>query len=217
MSSRHPVLFLALMPDPLTARAIGRRADLTCERHGLRSRRLGDEQFHVSLFGLGSDRPETVAWTERVAPAVRFRPFELTFDRALSFRQREKCPFVLTGQKGLETLRVFHAHLGGILKRAGLPLPDRLPFTPHLTLVWDHRRIPGYPLLRPLTWHATNFVLVRSFVGEGRYEIAGRWPLAKETAVVVSGRETSPAAPLPAQTDCNTRSIASWIRPLLAT
>ena len=49
-------------------------------------------------------------------------------------------------------------------------------FTPHMTLLYDQRRLPLQPV-QPLRWHVGEFLLVRSFLGQTRYQLEGRWQL----------------------------------------
>jgi 2'-5' RNA ligase len=55
----------------------------------------------------------------------------------------------------------------------GKPEPT---FTPHLTLLYDKRRLPLQPV-QPLRWLVREFVLVRSYLGQTRYQMEGCWAL----------------------------------------
>jgi hypothetical protein len=46
----------------------------------------------------------------------------------------------------------------------------------HLTLCYDRVSAPETVLERPPTLRVEGFALVRSFYGQGRYEIIGEWP-----------------------------------------
>ena len=67
---------------------------------------------------------------------------------------------------------------GGVLAQKGAPGPARTAFTPHVTLLYDQRSLAGQAVL-PTQWVAGGFVLLRSFVGETRYQelAAGSWQL----------------------------------------
>src|SRR5437899_5613476 len=97
-------LFLAVFPDPFTAQRISRLAMKLRERHGLRGRVRPLDHLHVSLHALGhaSEIPETVVHhIGQICEAVtEFIPaFEVTFDRALSFRDGiDKRPLVLANR-----------------------------------------------------------------------------------------------------------------------
>ena len=78
---------------------------------------------------------------------------------------------ILTGGHGLAELRKFAHQLAAAFE-------VRLSsFTPHLTLIWDEKLIEPHEI-RSMTWTVREFALIRSFVGQSRYEILARWPLA---------------------------------------
>ncbi len=97
----------------------------------------------------------------------------------MSFNIRDsKLPYVLTGGAGLDRLREFRKELGWTLADQ-LGLKIITSFTPHLTVLYDAKSIPKHPIA-PVKWTATEFVLIRSFVRESRYEIQGRWELSHQ-------------------------------------
>jgi len=69
---------------------------------------IDPERLHVSLFFLGG-LPEQILRTACEAAAdVRVEPFEVSFDRSISFRgQPGSRPFVLVGDDGLRQLASF--------------------------------------------------------------------------------------------------------------
>jgi 2'-5' RNA ligase len=162
------------MPDPATAALIRRRTSATIHRYQLDGRPIDEDRLHITLYQLGNFEPQSSDptriqdWLQRRL-VWQFASFEVTLDRALSFRGRENHPFVLTGSK-LEDLHAFHRQVGDVL---GLPTRG---FTPHLTLVRSKKSIPVHDI-QPVAWKATEFVLVKSFLGQSRYEILERWPL----------------------------------------
>lgn len=78
-----------------------------------------------------------------------------------------------------EPLRGFHAFQQCVatgMARAGLRERDGRRPRAHLTLLYWH----GAPLRQPtipLSWMATEFVLIHSLLGETRHEVLARWPL----------------------------------------
>jgi 2'-5' RNA ligase len=107
-------------------------------------------------------------------------PFEVTFDRVLSFKGRPgHRPLVLTGETGLNPLIDFQQALGEALGKAlgkaGLRL-SRARFTPHLTLLYDEGKFDPRPI-EPITWTVRDFVLIHSWLGKTLYVEKGRWPL----------------------------------------
>ena len=165
-------LFLGIAPDHSTRSLLSRRAQLTCTKHGFQGRPITPERLHISLHGFGEYHPQLAETVSRIAETIRFAPFDVTLDHALTFRNRDPHPFVLTCHDRLEPLRAFHRKLAEALN-----LVIERAFKPHLTLIWDTKMIPEYKIDKPVTLTVREFVLIRSFVGESRYEFVGRWPL----------------------------------------
>jgi 2'-5' RNA ligase len=166
-------LFLAVRPSPEECEQIYRRAVLTCRHRNLWGRPISADCLHISLLGFGEYSDHEAALISRVADAIRFPALEITLDRAMSFKNRDRHPFVLTSDEGVEQVRRFYEFLGTRFSDEGSSL-RRKPLKPHMTLVWDRKLIDEYEVERPLRWTAREFVLVRSFQGQGRHEIVGR-------------------------------------------
>ena len=66
--------------------------------------------------------------------------------------------------------------LGDSLRRRGIPA-EKTTFTPHITLSYDKHEVEEEALIAPIKWTVREFVLIKSFIGKGRYEVLGRWPL----------------------------------------
>jgi len=162
--------FLAVLPDPTTATRLARRTAASCLKYNFSSRPISPERFHISLLGFGDYDPKLAEAVTRIAGTIQALPFEVRFDRALSFKSAKKSPFVLTGEESLAKLREF---AGQVSAAFGVKLSS---FTPHLTLIWDDKRIEPHEI-QPVGWIVREFTLIRSFVGKSRYEILGRWPL----------------------------------------
>ncbi len=173
-------LFLALLLDPALHERVTRRVQLSVRKHGFTGAPIAAERLHVSLLNFGRQSKEDVAAkVSAIAATVRFPSFDVTLDRAMSFQihGKERLPFVLAGERGVAGIRAFHGVLydwffGDDFGREKAP---RL--TPHLTLLYDRKVVAPYPVQHPLSWTARDFVLVRSHVGQSRYDIIGRWPL----------------------------------------
>jgi 2'-5' RNA ligase len=172
-------VFFAVVPDPRTGEVTGRRIAATRRKYALVGRPIPADRLHISLHNISAldttGSKASVAAACNVVEAFKFPAFDVTFDRALSFRHHGLCPYVLTGGTGLETLRCFHEELGQWLSdRLGVRLSRA--FTPHLTLLYDNKLIPAHNIV-PITWTVTEFVLIRSQLGLGRYDLAGCWKL----------------------------------------
>ena len=170
-------LFFAVMPDALTAERVAELADGLREEHGLAGHPLAPERLHVTLHHLGDYAglpPSLLPKVRQAAARVRMPEFEVCFDQVGSFAGSVKNPFVLRSEYGAELLNGLHEELARCLQGVGGKLDPR--FTPHMTLLYDRRRLPIQPV-QPLRWFVREFVLVRSFLGQGRYQIEGRWQL----------------------------------------
>jgi len=167
-------LFLAAVPDAGTAERIHQVAGVLKRAHHFDGKLIAPKRLHISLFALSGlpDGQLCAAW--EAAMDVRAEPFEVSFDRSVSFRgQPDNRPFVLIGEKGLRGLQSFRQMLGAAMMRRGLRRLASTSFTPHVTLLYDPRGVDEYPI-EPIGWTVREFVLVRSLNG---HEHLVRWPL----------------------------------------
>jgi 2'-5' RNA ligase len=167
-------LFLAAVPDADTARRIHRLAGALKRAHKFDGKIIEAERLHVSLFFLG-ELPEPVARTaSEVAAEVRAPPFQVLFDRSVTFRGKPgNQPFVLTGDHGLDRLKSFRRTLGVAMSSKGWRDLAKKEFTPHVTLLYAERSVEEQPI-EPIGWTVNEFVLIHSMRGHVRL---GRWPL----------------------------------------
>jgi 2'-5' RNA ligase len=173
-------VFLALVPSAAMVKAVGELTRELRRDHGLRGKAVAPSCLHVSLHGLGAHHGVPPGLTDAVSAAVSpvsMPPFDIRFDRALSFtNKRAARPFVLRAGRNMAALNVFHRALGEAVTRTGLGCWVTRHFTPHMTLLYD-RQLVEEQAIEPLSWTVTEFVLVHSFVGEGRHDHLARWPL----------------------------------------
>jgi RNA 2',3'-cyclic 3'-phosphodiesterase len=167
-------LFLAAVPDADTAARIYRLAEVLKRAHKFGGKIIEPERLHISLFFLGG-LPERLVETACEAVAkVRVPPFEVSFDRTASFRNRPgNRPLVLIGDDGLDRLRSFRRSLGVALARNGLKYLTKKDFTPYVTLLYAERDVDEHPI-EPVGWTVNEFVLIHS--NRGHVKLA-RWPL----------------------------------------
>jgi 2'-5' RNA ligase len=167
-------LFLAVLPDADMSEEIYRMAEIIKRAHGFRGQLIAPDRLHVTLFPL-SGLPEPVV--QRACEAideVRAAPFDVSFDRTMSFRGRAGSrPFVLTGQTGLRRLRSFRRSLAATMMSKGLRFMARRDFTPHVTLLFDDRAVEENPF-GPIGWTVRDIVLIRSLRG---HRLLARWRL----------------------------------------
>jgi 2'-5' RNA ligase len=177
---RRNVVYFALLPDARAAASIaGLRQKLRAD-HGLTGRMRASEFLHLSLNGIGAfDALPTgiVSAAVRAGGAVRAAPFEVAFDRVMSFRSGPLRPLVLRCRDGLAALTALHRALGMEMRRVGLRSGTGPVFTPHITLLYDESVVAHSPLDDPVCWSVREFVLVHSLHGGGRHIHLARWPL----------------------------------------
>jgi 2'-5' RNA ligase len=169
-------LFLAAVPDAATAEEIYRRAGILKRAHQFSGSLIKPERLHISLFFLGGLPDDVVQTACDAAKAVRIPPFEVSFDRTVSFRGNPSSrPFVLTGEDGLIRLKSFRRALGAAIAGCGLRRVAKTNFTPHVTLLYDKRDVAEHPIA-PISWTVSDFVLIHSL---NRHDHLARWPLRK--------------------------------------
>lgn len=182
-SSQPPVpagLFFSVFPEPPAAVRIAQLArDLRC-RFGLRGRPLLTARFHSSLYGFDScdvTSATVVAKARQAAAIVTARPFRVSFDCATSFSGKDgRCPLVLMGEDGVIGLTMLYSSLCTAMRTMGFPLKAHSSFTPHVTLLYDARRIDEQPI-EPICWTVREFVLVFSLIGRTKHVPLERWQL----------------------------------------
>jgi RNA 2',3'-cyclic 3'-phosphodiesterase len=171
-------LFFSIFPDAATAVRIARFARHCRRQFGFSGRPLATSRFHISLQDLGEyeGMPESVvAKASDAAAIVRAAPFAVMFDRVGSFSGRAgNRPLVLRGDDGVVGLTMLHQSLGSAMRTVGLKA--RLDFTPHVTLLYDDRRIDEQAI-EPIIWTVHEFILVRSLIGRTKHIPLGRWQL----------------------------------------
>src|SRR5689334_1633173 len=125
-------LFFTIFPQAGPAARIVDIANEQRAAHRLQGAPLGQKRFHVSLFGFREVNSLSEWLTSRaivVAAMVMFAPFDVTFDRVMSFGGARR-PFVLCGGSGLASLIAFQRSLTGTLEAAGLARAGT-SFNPH--------------------------------------------------------------------------------------
>lgn len=172
-------LFFCLRLPPAAAALADDLARKFSREHGLRGPLRGVQLYHVTLHGLGMFDTVPRAFAARAVEAVqsvRMPPFDIRFDRIVSFASTDNHPLVLLGGSEPPGLRKFHAQLGSTLKNAGFKRIQK-SFTPHVTLLYDIRLVPETPV-PPVSWTVRNFALVHSPRGKSRHDEIASFELA---------------------------------------
>lgn len=173
-------LFFALFPPTAVASRIDELAQRLRADCGLKGKTLQPGRLHVTLHHLGDYaglQQGLVSAARAAASAVRAQPFEVTFDRVMSFsRKPTNRPFVLRGDAGLAELIAFQQSLGAAMKKTVLGSWAESHFTPHVTLLYDDSEV-AEQAVEPLSWTVSDFALVHSLIGKTRHTVLGRWSL----------------------------------------
>jgi 2'-5' RNA ligase len=179
-ASQKDRIFFAALPDADTAARITTLAQTLKADNGFTGTLILPEHLHVTLFHLGDwhELPlEIVRIASDAAAQVAATPFEVTFKRVESFRNRtEIYPFVLSGDAA--QWRTLRDALGAALKKAGLggAVHAEDDFKPHVTLLRDAKRAKP-SAVAPVTWTVRDFVLIHSLLGKTTHIHLARWPL----------------------------------------
>ncbi|WP_175835843.1 RNA 2',3'-cyclic phosphodiesterase [Burkholderia anthina] len=175
-------LFFAVKPDPDTAARIADQAGRLQAELPVEGRLQNTDRFHITLQSLGPfmQVPSGVAARAcMAAQRIRVAPFDVTFDRILSFKGRPgNFPWVLTPDIAPGALAAFHQKLVDALNWAGFRASGK-HFTPHVTLLYSENRFRPREIA-PITWSVREFVLVDSWLGKTHHEIKGCWPLSDD-------------------------------------
>jgi 2'-5' RNA ligase len=106
------------------------------------------------------------------------RPFRVQFNHVVRFnRHHANGPLVLCGDDGVVGIERFQVLLHHALRRLGLARRSNSSFNPHLTIVYGSDRAIEEQDVEPVTWTATDFVLIDSLTGLTRHDTLGRWRL----------------------------------------
>lgn len=183
-------LFFALFPTERAAAQIAHLSQQLRAAHGLTGKSLSNDRLHVTLHHVGDyggGLPAGLVDTVKEAAAKIVMPaFEVTFDRAMSFAGRPRNrPFVLRGNESIKpgsegalaALMAFQKSFYLAMCRSGLQGPRaNAKFAPHVTLMYDDQSI-AEQAVAPISWSATDFVLVHSLLGQTKHLHLGRWPV----------------------------------------
>lgn len=174
-------LFFALLPDANAITQIGQvRQDLRAS-YPLATPGIPAQRLHVTLYFVGDFADgvsqEVLDSAHAAAKGITAKEFDLDFDTALSFRSKAaERPLVLCSSSPLNKLQLFRQELAERLRRNGL-IGDKAAFTPHITLAYEQCNIPEQVVASRVEWTAREFVLIKSLVGKGHYEVLERWSL----------------------------------------
>jgi RNA 2',3'-cyclic 3'-phosphodiesterase len=175
--------FFALQPDDKARLEMA----VACERfrrsHRLIGTPIDTDDFHLTLIDMG--RPERLQLSLEnalfaAAESVSVHGFEVSLDSAvrLSAAKDGNFPFVLCADdaSGAEAMKLRVA-IAEAQRRFGLQVAGFSNYLPHVTLLRGNAIDAVQESMPPIRWRAHEFLLVRSFFGQSRHEVIGRWPL----------------------------------------
>jgi RNA 2',3'-cyclic 3'-phosphodiesterase len=163
-------LFFALRPDVAATARIGEITQRMRAVHELAGEPLLPQHLHVTLLFLGDYAglpPALVADAEAAGRKLRAAPFELKFDRVMSFRRKRNPPLVLCRDDSCAPLMVLRHQLGAEQKHG---------FRPHVTMLYDRKMVAAEEVA-PVVWTASEVLLIHSLIGRKQHEVLGRYPL----------------------------------------
>ena len=175
-------LFFACRLAPEAASRVAHVRDELRHAHGLRGTAISPQRLHVSLLGVCECHglpDDLVAAACEAAASVVMSPFEVVFDRAMSFsNRRNRRPLVLLTGGGDASLTGLRNRLCEALRVAGFGCHGSAHFLPHMTLLYD-RRMVGEQTIEPVYLTVRDFALVHSLVTQSRHIELARWPLQR--------------------------------------
>jgi len=175
MISQMHRLFFAIFPDPPALAAISRVAARLQAEKVLRGRWMAPAKYHVTALFLGdhADPAAVISRARAAAAQVRASPFDITFDRIVTFRGRHQSPCVLRctseSDGAIEALwRGLGAASSDVRGEAGR-------FVPHLTIAYADRMLDAPIGIEPVVTRIDEFALVDSH--HAQHEVLARWLL----------------------------------------
>lgn len=113
------------------------------------------------------------------AAAVVADSFDAALDSAMRFSARDgQFPFVLCTDAATTAAALsLRKAIAAAQLRVGLQVSGVSSFLPHITLLQGHAVDAIEESITPVQWHVHEFALIRSFFGQSRHEVIGRWPL----------------------------------------
>jgi 2'-5' RNA ligase len=175
---RH-VLYFALQPPPEAAAQALALADAARAKHRLSAKPVPPARLHVSLNWVGEfKRPPgpVIDKALEAAANVSARPFVVAFNRMVTWSKKDPPPVVLWGDEGVIGVNALYSTIHRALVKPGMVPRREAPIEPHMTLIYDKAQVPE-TFVEPVSWRVDEFALIYAVHGEGRYEVAGRFPL----------------------------------------
>jgi 2'-5' RNA ligase len=174
--------FFALLPDGPTRAAIAGVGERFRKSHRISGSPVAIDSLHLTLCPMG--RPERLRHPLEeallaAAGEVRAQGFMAMLDSAMRFSARDgRFPFVLCADGATtEAALNLRKAIAAAQVRVGLQVSGVSSFLPHVAMLHGHAVDAIEESITAIRWHVSEFVLIRSFFGQSRYEVIGSWPL----------------------------------------
>ena len=186
LPSRGMHFFFALLPDEQARAEMARAGERFRKSHRLIGTPVDPDDLHLTLCEMG--KPE---WLQlplddvlmAAAGQVRVTGFPMALDSAmrLSAARDNQYPFVLGADNpSAAAALVLRRAIAQAQQQLGLHVAGISSYLPHVTLLRGSNIDAVQESMAPIGWMAREFVLIRSFFGQSRHEVIGRWPLGAQ-------------------------------------
>ena len=178
-------LFFALFPPADVATRITGLLNELCARHDLHGHPVTTARLHVTLHHIDDYAglpPDVVRAALKAGEALAASTAAVAFDEVASFASNPRKPMlVLRSSDGAPGVVALQQALGKTINRY---LPKvRLPakYTPHITMLYGDARHgdmrQAEQRVEPISWRASEIVLVHSLLGKSQHIPLARWAL----------------------------------------
>jgi 2'-5' RNA ligase len=165
--------FLAILPPPERLQALCDLRDRYCHGKSQDAARL-----HITMYLLHpliEDMGGAVARLRSLLNSNRLPACSVLFDEIVG----GKGVMLLRGAEIPPSIMALRHRLLELLRQSGIPQIPDYNFHPHITL--QRGRVErGRWAVDPVGWPVDEIVLVRSYVGQSRYETLDRWELERK-------------------------------------
>jgi len=175
--------FFALKPDEKARVEIAQARERFLKTHRLIGTAVDSDDFHLTLVDMGKSERLKQPLEDALfaaAEAVHIKCFEVSLDSAmrLSAARDGNFPFVFCADSAsAASALTLRRAIAEAQQRQGLQVLGISNYLPHITLLRGGAMDSIQLQIPPISWKPHEFVLIRSFFGQSRHEVIGRWPL----------------------------------------
>lgn len=176
--------FFAVLPDDRARSEIAGVAERFRKSHRISGSPVGIDGLHLSVCPIGKpERLRQPLETALLAAAatVRVMGFAVTLESAMRLCAKDgQFPFALCADSStVASALALRKAIAAAQLQVALRVPGVSSFMPHVTVQHGHLIDAVEESITPIHWRVGEFVLIRSFFGQSRYEVIGRWPLTQ--------------------------------------